>query len=105
MEFKTLKDMGGDADDYAGGCGGWVVDTESLREEATKWIKKIKSMKYAEKFCLNCMEIYGGGNNGIQYCPKCKAGEELRWLEQQTASSIGAVGILMKFLNISEGDL
>lgn len=53
---------------------------------AIRLIKILRSMKYGEKFCLNCMSVYGGGNSGQQYCCEDENGN-LRFLEQQTGSS------------------
>lgn len=108
-KLKTSKDLFWLENTNRCGCGacdeGFNCDIEKIKQEAIKWIKKIRSMKYGEKFCLNCEEIYGGANSGMQYCPKCKVGKELHWLEQQTGKSLGAVEILMKFHNIIEEDL
>lgn len=95
-ELKTLKDIETSASQE--------IFCSILKQEVIKWIKKIEGMKYGEKFCLNCMKIYGGGNNGVQYCCRGKD-KELHFLEQQTGSSIGAVEILIKIHNITKKDL
>ena len=116
MKLKTLKDITFDETHFlieqtidkdwlgADELRKNAVSKIDLKQEAIKWIKKIRSMKYGEHFCLNCMKIYGGGNNGKQYCCRGEDGE-LHFLEQQTGSSIGAVSILMKINNITEEDL
>ena len=95
-ELKTLKDFRK--------LQPALLAWDMLRKETIRWIKKIRSMNYGEKLCLNCMKVYGGGNNGSQYC--CRGlDHDLRFLEQQTGSSIGAVEVLMKFYNIREKHL
>ena len=53
---------------------------------------------------MNCEEIYGGGNGGKQYCCTGKDGE-LRFLQEQTGSSIGAIEMLTHFHNIIEEEI
>ena len=98
-KIKTLKDI-----EMKGSTMSIAWNYETIREEAIKLIKFIRSMNYGQKLCLNCMKIYGGGNNGSQYCCRGKDGE-LHFIEEQTGSSIGAVDILMKVNNITEKDL
>ncbi len=111
-ELKTLKDIERESAGYL--CDentnevfeenpNFILPDEA-RALAIKWVKLIRSMKYGQRLCLNCMKIYGGGNGGQQYCCRGKDGE-LHFIEEQTGSSIGAVEILMKTNNISEDDL
>ena len=101
--MKTLKDFQDKGD--CGDCEeGVLCCCMEIKHGIIELIKKIRSMDYGQRLCLNCDKIYGGGNSGQQYCCKGDDGE-LRFLEQQTGSSTGAVEILMKTNNITEEDL
>ena len=92
MELKTLKDL----QDKVGRPHVWA---DELKQEAIKWVKKIRSLKYPENLCLVCDRVYEGN-----YCHNGHTGEQ-KILEHQTGTSTGAELMMIKFHNITEEDL
>ena len=99
MELETLQSLKIPQPDTSD-----MVYIYKLKKVMGEWVKKIDSLKYGERLCLNCQKVYGGGNSGNQYCCRGEDGE-LRFLEQQTGSSTGARQILMITNNLTEDEV